>query len=954
VANETTFVTRKEIMFTLKPQSLFGLGTVRVPLFLVSLSLSFALTGVVRAQQKSGEGLWREIEATEIATQGKREVVPQTHRTFRLNQEALWETLRKAPLEFTDAAPTTEVVMTLPMPDGTIARFRIEESPIMAPELAAKFPEIKTYRGQGLDDRFHAQVLSARETVYVDPYARGDAENYISYFKRDLRKDSSRECLIGANEPGPGVNIDVAQMTVPLIVPPNGTTLRTYRLALGATGEYTIAAGGTVPLAMARMTTSMNRVNGIYERELALRMTLVAGNDVLIYTDPNTDPYTNSDGFAMLGQHQTNVDNLIGTANYDMGHVFSTGGGGTARIRSTCNATFKAQGVTGLPSPVGDPFDVDFVAHEMGHQHGGLHTFNTTSGICASPSRTIISAFEPGSGSTPMSYVGTCAPSNLQPNAHDYFHVRSLEEMVAHMTVAGNCAAQSATGNTPPTVNPGANFNVPRNTPFTLTASGSDANGDALTYAWEEYDLGPLSPPEGDADGMARPIFRSYPPSVNPRRTFPSLQYILNNANVPPATYDCGLPAPCLTGESLPNITRTMNFQMTARDNRAGGGGIVSAMMQVSVNAGSGPFVVTQPNTAVSWTGGSQQTVLWDVAGTTAAPIGAATVNILLSTDGGATFPIALAAGTANDGTEMITVPNLTTTTARLKVEAANNIFFDVSGANFTITGGGPNPTPTILANISTRLRVETGDNVLIGGFIITGTQPKTVIVRAIGPSLPFAGNLPDPTLELRDANGGLIRFNDDWRLGSQGFGSQETEIIATGIPPPNDLESAILATLPANAASYTAIVRGVNNQTGIGVVEAYDLDRTVDSKLANISTRGLVQTGDNVMIGGMIVLGQTPLRVIVRAIGPSLPLPGALADPTLELYDNNGVVIVSNNNWRDDPAQELDIIATGIPPLSNLESAIVRNLAPGNYTAIVRGVNNTTGVAVVEAYALN
>ena len=370
----------------------------------------------------------------------------------------------------------------------------------------------------------------------------------------------------------------------------------------------------------------------------------------------------------------------------------------------------------------------------MGHQHGGLHTFNTTAGFCSS-FRNMISAFEPGSGSTPMSYVGTCAPSNLQRNADDYFHVRSLEEMVAHMTGAGNCAAQSATGNTPPTVNAGANFNIPRNTPFALTASASDGNCDAVTYAWEEYDLGPPSPPEGDADGMARPIFRSYPPTANPTRTFPSLQYILNNANVPPATYDCGLPDPCLTGESLPNITRTMNFQVTARDNRAGGGGIVSAMMQVSVNAGAGPFVVTQPNTAVSWTGGTQQTVLWNVAGTTAAPISAATVNILLSTDGGNTFPTILAAGTANDGTEVITVPNLPTTTARIKVEAVGNIFFDISGANFTIAGGGPAPTPTALANIATRLLVETGDNVLIGGFIVTGTQPKRVIVRAIGPS---------------------------------------------------------------------------------------------------------------------------------------------------------------------------------------------------------------------------
>jgi plastocyanin len=263
-----------------------------------------------------------------------------------------------------------------------------------------------------------------------------------------------------------------------------------------------------------------------------------------------------------------------------------------------------------------------------------------------------------------------------------------------------------------------------------------------------------------------------------------------------------------------------------------------------------------------------------------------------------------------------------------------------------------PTPTPTagpgILGNISTRLRVETGDNVLIGGFIVTGTQPKKVIVRAIGPSLSalFSGALADPTLELRDSSGVLIRANDNWRS------DQEAEILATTIPPSDDLESAIVETLPANNSAYTAIVRGVDNSTGIGVVEAYDLNQAVDSKLANISTRGLVQTGDNVLIGGLIVLGQSPLRVIVRAIGPSLPVPGALSDPTLELRDGNGGLIDSNDNWRSD--HESEIMATTIPPSNDLESAIVRNLAPGNYTAIVRGANNTTGVAAVEAYGLN
>jgi hypothetical protein len=254
----------------------------------------------------------------------------------------------------------------------------------------------------------------------------------------------------------------------------------------------------------------------------------------------------------------------------------------------------------------------------------------------------------------------------------------------------------------------------------------------------------------------------------------------------------------------------------------------------------------------------------------------------------------------------------------------------------------------TRLANISTRLPVQTGDNVLIGGFIVTGPQPKKVIVRAIGPSLPIAGHLADPTLELRDSSGVLIRSNDNWRA------DQETEIIATTIPPSNELESAIVETLPANSASYTAIVRGANNGTGVGLVEAYDLGASVDSKLANISTRGLVQTEDNVLIAGTIVLGDPPERMLVRAIGPSLSLSGKLEDPILELRNGDGALLRSNDNWRSN--QEAEIIATTIPPTNDLESAIVLTLPADGaaYTTIVRGVGGTTGIAVVEIYALN
>ena len=266
----------------------------------------------------------------------------------------------------------------------------------------------------------------------------------------------------------------------------------------------------------------------------------------------------------------------------------------------------------------------------------------------------------------------------------------------------------------------------------------------------------------------------------------------------------------------------------------------------------------------------------------------------------------------------------------------------DVIG--YDLTSAIPPPGPTILGNISTRTLVETGDQVLIGGFIVTGTQPKKVIVRAIGPSLPLTGVLLNPFLELHDSSGALIVSNDNWRT------DQEQEIIATGLAPSNDNESAIVMTL--DPGSYTAIVRGANGGTGIALVEVYDLDQLVDSKLANISTRGLVETGDNVLIGGFIVLGDNAANALLRAIGPSLPVAGSLADPTLELHDSNGTTLTSNDNWRSD--QESEILATGLPPANDAESAILTTLSPGSYTAIVRGANNTTGIALVEVYQLD
>lgn len=285
------------------------------------------------------------------------------------------------------------------------------------------------------------------------------------------------------------------------------------------------------------------------------------------------------------------------------------------------------------------------------------------------------------------------------------------------------------------------------------------------------------------------------------------------------------------------------------------------------------------------------------------------------------------------------------TWTLSVRDRAAGNVG-TVNSASLKIFGAAATASnPTRLGNIATRLRVGVDSNVLIGGIIITGNQPKRLILRAIGPSSGVPGALTNPQMVLNNSAGEVVRENDNWR-----DAPNRDEIIASTVAPNNDNESAILMTLEPGA--YTAVVSGVNGEEGVGVVEAYDLDGTVSSKFGNIATRGVVQTGNNVMIGGLIVLGSGSQRVIVRAIGPSLPLEGKLTDPTLELVDGNGTTLRTNNNWRDN--QEAEIQATTIPPQNNAESAIVETLQPGAYTAIVRGSGDTSGIAVVEVYALN
>ncbi len=710
-------------------------------LLLVAVAIVF-LSSNVLAQDKFG--VWRTTNEEQIARKGERRLLPQKYQIVKLDRTALRETLSKTPRELDANKGTRDVWFEIPMPHRKTARFKIERTNILAKHLADAFPNWKTFRGTADDGStgqfdwtskgFHGYVFTAEGTVYIDPYQENDTENYIVYFRHEYGAPPSENfsCKVGSGlfwlEDMSRFEFDARSMRPSYSI---GANIRTYRIAVATTGEW--ARGTTTSTdpvairtsALAAITTSINRLDGIFRHELAVSLQLVnppidnAGANV-IFDDPATDPYDNTDSTAQLTLNHNTLSSRLGTPNFDLGHLFGTGGGGVASSPSVCTDNAKGEGYSARSGFYGDPFTVDYVAHEVGHQFGASHSYNNADPDGACTTRSAQNAYEVGSGSTIMSYVGICNARNLQQYVDvgiPSFHIRSLTEMTSYLQDAGgggSCGVPSGTNNIP-TVDAGAAYTIPKLTPFTLTATGSDGDaGDVqnLRYSWEEYDLAPsasgaLGTPANtydvDTDGILRPLFRAYSPVSSPSRTFPSLPFILNPATNDPAgsnnpgltytgTHPSGAPGAvceasvtCVTGEHLPSVARTMNFRVSVRDRR---GGIADAGTTVTVVNTAGPFQITSQNTAGQLAAGSAATVTWDVVGTDAAPISAANVKISLSIDGGQTFPTVLSASTANDGSEAVTVPSIATTTARLKVEAVGNIFFDINNANLEITGG--------------------------------------------------------------------------------------------------------------------------------------------------------------------------------------------------------------------------------------------------------------------------
>ncbi len=634
---------------------------------------------------------------------------------FDLKLDALKSALETAPMEFTPEAATSALTLALPTPDGTFERFKVVDAPVFEKGLGEQFPEIRTFRGVGVDSPtasvrldytplgFHAQVLDGAESFWIDPYYLNDVNGtYLSYHRQDLLHASSFDCEVHDTSPAASrATTDLASSDASIlpetdadspltkIVSGNsagaplpityGGTLKTYRTAVGTSYQYTAAVGGgTVAGGQAAIVTAINRVTGVYETELSIRLTLVANNSSLVYAS-STGSFGNTS--SVINTSTSKVNGIIGVGNYDVGHIFTTGSGGLAGLGVVGSSTQKAAGTTGSPSPTGDAFYIDYVAHEFGHQFGADHTFNTANDT---GNRNGPTAYEPGSGVSIMAYAGLEGNDDLELHSIPYFHASSIDEIRTFIGTIPSVGTSTTVGNAAPTVSAGSNYAIPTGTPFMLTATGSDPNGDVLTYDWQQMDLGAANN-LNSADNGASPLFRNYTPTTSPTRIFPQLTSVLRGWTYTPsyqgnATYKA---------ERLPEVARSaMKFRVVARDNRAGGGGVSTSDMQLQVVNTGAAFSITSFNSVATLAGGSTQTIAWNVAGTTASPINAANVNIALSLDSGQTFPFLLASNTANDGSESVQIPFgiSATGTARIRVMPTNNVFFDINNAALSVT----------------------------------------------------------------------------------------------------------------------------------------------------------------------------------------------------------------------------------------------------------------------------
>ena len=650
--------------------------------------LSLLLSGSSIFAQKN---YWQEIKNKSFKPTNlvERSSVPQEHKIFNLDVANLTNELEN----ISNKGGNQTRLVNIPNGDGKIIKYQVQEASVMAPGLQEKYNMIKSYSGVSVDGKstirfsispYHglsAMIYQKDNVSYIDAYTE-DLNTYISYNRKSV--DNTLDFVCDTDDIHQRNILD----QIPTDVENNRTAvdgkMRKYRLALASTIEYSRyhinranLSNGTdeekTAAVLSAMNVAMTRVNGVYEKEFGVTMELIENNDKIIFI--TTDEYSNSNGSAMLRENQTVLDREIGTNNYDIGHVFSTGGGGVAYLRSPCS-NIKAGGVTGLTAPINDVFYIDFVAHEMGHQFGATHTFNNS---CSS-NRSNATAVEPGSGSTIMAYAGICAP-NVQNNSDPYFASVSVNNIYSFVTSnAGQCSLNTESGNNEPViVLDKLNHNIPHSTAFKLEATATDQDGDALTYNWEQIDTQIATQPPVSTN-TGGPTFRSLNPKTDGVRYFPNMQSILAD-NLTSSSNS----AP-LNWEVLPSVARKLSFSLLVRDNNPIGGQTDRKNVIVNVKE-VGPFKVTSQEASETWNAGSEATITWDVAGTTENGIDTSDVKILLSLDGGQTWEYTLVESTPNNGSYTFNVPYGIgeTTNARLMIQPIDNIYLAVNKTNFTI-----------------------------------------------------------------------------------------------------------------------------------------------------------------------------------------------------------------------------------------------------------------------------
>lgn len=634
----------------------------------------------VHAQKNA---LWEKINS--VSVKKTESLSNQDKLYYKLNESLLTQKIAAS----TSKSATSEI--TIPNADGVLERFMVWESSNFDPELQAKYPEIRAYEGTGLDDKtakIHFSVApigvqtmvlrTDKASEFIEQNPENKSEYVLFTSKRMDTSKSSLACMTKEYNANKASSAKTAKTTS------NTQSFKTLRLAISCTGEYTAFFGGTKAGALAGMNATMTRVNGVFNKDLAVKLILIANNDVVIYTDAGTDPYSNAStgvNGAWNLQVQQTLTTVLGSSAYDIGHLFGgSGGGGDAGCigcicvdpASSTDQNAKGSAFTSPSNgiPQGDTFDIDFVAHEMGHQLGGTHTFSYAvegTGVNV----------EPGSGSTIMAYAGVTGDYDIQNNSDDYFAYASISQIQDNLATK-TCPVSTTIINNPPTINAGLDYTIPFNTPFVLTGTGSDPEGDSVTYCWEQNDSATDATKGSNSiaypakpDG---PLFRSLPPTASPIRYMPSLSTVLQNRLT-------------TTWESVSSIARTLHFSLTGRDNAALGSAQTNTdNMIVTVSPTIGPFAVTSQNTSdIGWQKGSFQTITWAVNNTNTLS-GSGSVNIKLSTDGGLTFPVVLASATPNDGSETITVPlDNSAKNCRILIEPTANIYYALNSNSFAV-----------------------------------------------------------------------------------------------------------------------------------------------------------------------------------------------------------------------------------------------------------------------------